>query len=43
MHSDMTANTMQSNKIVSKEVRQLSTTRAILWKKPNKLFGQPNK
>ena len=42
MHTDMTAVTIQSNKIVSSEVRQLSTTRATLQKKPNKLFGQPN-
>ena len=44
MHTDMTAVTIQSNKIVLNEIkRQLSTTRAILWKKPNELFGQPNR
>ena len=32
MHADMTAVTIQSEKVVMKE-RQLSTTRAILWKK----------
>ena len=43
MHIDMTAITMQSNKSVSNEVKsQLSTTRAILWRKQNKLFGQPS-
>ena len=39
----MTAVTIQSNKIVSNEVRQLSTTRAILQKKTNELFSQHNK
>ena len=38
----MTAVTIQSNKIVSNTVRQLSATRAILWKKLNELFGQLN-
>ena len=42
MYADMTAVTIQSNKIVSNEFRQLSTTRAIIWKKPNELFGQLN-
>ena len=34
----MTAVTMQSNKIVSNEVK----TRATVWEKSNKFFGQPN-
>ena len=42
MHTDMTATTIQSNKIVSNEVRQLSATGAILQKKANELFW-PNK
>ena len=33
MHADMTAVTIQSNKIILGEVRQLRTTRAILEKK----------
>ena len=40
MYADMTAVTIQSNKIVSDE-RQLSTTRAIIWKKPNELLANP--
>ena len=41
--ADMTAFMMQFNKIVSNEVKNsLSTTRAIVWKKLNQLFGQPN-
>ena len=39
----MTAVTIQSNKIVSNELRQLNTSRAILWKELNEPFGQPNK
>ena len=39
----MTAVTIQSNKILSDEVkRQLSTTRTIIQEKTNELFGQPN-
>lgn len=39
----MTAVTMQSRKNASNEVRQQSTTKAILWvKNINELFGQPN-
>ena len=35
--------TIQSNKIVLRSLRQLSTSRASVWKKANELFGQPNK
>ena len=43
MQADMTAVTMQSRKNASNEVRQQSTTKAILWvKNINELFGQPN-
>ena len=43
MHADMTAITIHSNKIVSNDVKkQLSATRAMAWKKPNELFGQPH-
>ena len=38
----MTAVIIQSNKIVLNEVKALSTTGATIWKKLNKLFGQPN-
>ena len=39
----MTAVTIQSNKILSDEVkRQLSTTRIIIQEKTNEHFGQPN-
>ena len=37
----MTTVKIQSNKIVSNDIRQLSATRAIVRKKLNKLFGQP--
>ena len=43
MHTDMRAIRIQSNKIVLNEVKDnLSATRAILQKKLNELFGQPN-
>ena len=42
MHVDITAVTIQSNKIVSNEVKQLSDTRAITQGKKTQLFGQPN-
>ena len=42
MHTDSTAVTIQCKKIVLNEVRQLNTTRAIVQKKQNELFGQPN-
>ena len=42
MHTDMTTVTIESNKIVSNEVRQLSASRTVLWKKMNEPFGQPN-
>ena len=41
-HADMTAVTIQSNTIISKGVRQLSTSRAIVQKKV-RLFGKLNK
>ena len=39
----MIAVIIQTKKMVSNEVRQLSNTRAIVWKKTSKVFGQPNK
>ena len=45
MHLDMTAVTIQSNKIVLYEVKDNKApwaTRAILQKEPNERFGQPN-
>ena len=42
MHVAMTAVKIKSNKIVLKEVRQLSATRAVVWKKTNELCEQLN-
>ena len=39
----MKAVTMLSNKIVSNEVIDKEVLLAILWKKPNEHFGQPNR
>ena len=39
MHADMTVVTIQSNKIVSNEVKDKSSTGAVVWKKTNELLG----
>ena len=41
MHADMTAVTLHSTKIVSNEVRQLSSTRAILQGKKMNFLANP--
>ena len=42
MHTNMTAVTIQSNKIVSNAVdRQLSTSRAIVWEKQTNFLANP--
>ena len=44
MHAAISAVTIQSNKIISNELKtQLSPTRATLGKKANALFGQPGR
>ena len=43
MHADMTAVTIQFNKIILNEVKDSQALlTAIIWKKLNEHFGQPN-